>query len=152
MLSKIFKKKSARNTQESEELKRRIERMNLNELTLYIKGRLESFDVTEDGIVMVLKRLVSKVNENRYFLDEDDDDSKLKKTFDLVLLCAGNSKVTFKAMEYIAEFAELYIKLIKEYDKKYIEIYQERFKKAIELSQEIIEAKIILENKMNMIN
>jgi len=153
MISKIFGKKDAKSvdSKKTKELKERIEKMNLSELTLYVKGKFDGFEVTEEGLIEVLKRLISKVN-NRYFLDASDDDSKLKKAFELVLLCAKSNKVTLKAMELIAEFANYYAKLIREYDRKYKEIYEERLKKAIEQASEIIEAKVALQNKMNMID
>ena len=154
MLSKIFGKKDAKNAEDEhlKELKERIARMNLSELTLYVKGKIEGFEPSEEGLVEVLKRLTSKINDERYFLDDSDDDSKLKKGFELVLLCAKSNRVTLKAMELIAEFANLYAKLIKTYDRKYKEIYEERMKKAIENASEIIEAKVALQNKMNMID
>ena len=148
---KIFGKKSG-NEKEESELKERIGKMNLTELTLYIKGSMEGVELTEEGVVEVLERLLSKVNEERYYLDASDDDSKLKKAFDLVLLCAKSNKVTLKAMELIARFDNQYAKLIKAYDRKHKEIYEDRLKKAIEQATEIIEAKVALQNKMNMID
>lgn len=148
---KIFGKKSAK-SDENSELKERIGKMNLTELTLYVKGKMEGFALSEEGLVAVLERLLSKINDERYFLDESDDDSKLKKAFELVLLCAKSNKITIKAMELIVKFENQYIKLIKGYDRKYKEIYEDRFKKAIQQATEIIEAKVALQNKMNMID
>ena len=154
MLSKIFGKKDAKSAEDEhlKELQERIAKMNLSELSLYVKGKIEGLELSEEGLVEVLRRLTSKINDERYFLDASDDDSKLKKGFELVLLCAKSNRVTLKAMELIAEFANLYGKLIKEYDRKYKEIYEERMKKAIEQATEIIEAKVALQNKMNMID
>ncbi len=148
---KIFGKKSTDNKEESE-LKERISKMNLSELTLYVKNKMEGLELSEEGLIEVLERLLSKINEERYYLDESDDDSKLKRAFELVLLCAKSSKVTLKAMELIAKFDTQYAKLIKAYDRKYKEIYEERLKKAIEQAIGIIEAKVALQNKMNMID
>ncbi len=154
MFSKIFGKRDAKSSEDEhlKELQERIAKMNLSELSLYVKGKIDGLELSEEGLVEVLRRLVSKINDERYFLDASDDDSKLKKGFELVIACAKSNKVTLKAMELIAEFANLYAKLIKEYDRKYKEIYEERMKKAIESASEIIEAKVALQNKMNMID
>ena len=154
MLSKIFGRKSAKEgaSEAFEELQERISKMNLTDLSLYVKGRLDGVELNEEGLIMVLERLLSKVDGKRYFLDESDDDSKLKKGFDLVLLCAKNRAVTLKAMELIAQFANHYHHLIHEYDKRHKDIYEDRLKKALDQSSEIIEAKVALQNKMNILD
>jgi len=155
LLTKIFGKKSDKNSAEEKKtkaLKERINKMNLSELTLYVKGKFDALEVNEEGLVEVLKRLLSKRDKEHYFLDERDDDSKLKKAFELVMLCARNKGVTFKAMELIAQFAKQYAGLIKAYDRKHKEIYEERLKKSVEKANEIIEAKIALRDKMNLLD
>lgn len=149
MLKKIFGKKQE---EESNPLKERISSMNLSDLTLYVKGKINDFEFSEEGLVEVLNRLLSKISDERYFLDPSDDDSKIKKGFELVLLCAKNNKITLKGIELIAEFIKQYETLIKEYDKKYKEIYIDRLTKSIDTATEIIEAKVALQNKMNMLD
>ena len=153
MISKIFGKKSKhRSDNKKSELQERIERMNLTELRLYVKGKMEGLELDEEGVVEVLRRLVSKINEKRYFLDESDDDTKMKKAFDLVLLCAKSNKMTVRAIELIAEFIQRYERLIRIFDKKHKEIYEDRLKKAIDTATTIVEAKVALQNKMSMID
>lgn len=149
MLKKIFGKKVS---EENDSLKERISSMNLTDLILYVKGKIKDLEPSEEGIIEVLNRLVSQVNEKRYFLDKSDDDSKLKKAFDLILLCSNSNKITLKAIELIAKFIKQYEPLIKEYDKKHKDIYYERLKKAIEKGMVIIEAKVSLQNKMNLLD
>ena len=149
MLGKIFGKKSK---EEIDPLKERISQMNLTELTLYAKEKIEGLEFSEEGLIEVLKRLISKINDERYFLDGSDDDSKLKKGFDLVLLCAKSNKVTIKGMELIAEFVKRYEHLIKVYDKKHKEIYHDRLLKAIETATQIVEMKVALQNKMSVLD
>ncbi len=152
MIGKIFgKKPQGGDNGEFSQLKERIGKMNLSEMNLYVKGKLEGLPPSEEGIIQVLMRLVSKINAERYFLDPSDDDSKLKKAFDVVLHISKNKMVTLKAMELIANFFQLYESLIHNYDKKYKEIYAERFKKAIDDAMEIIEAKVSLQNRMNIL-
>lgn len=149
MLGKIFGKK---NKKEIDPLKERISQMNLNDLVLYAKGKIDGLEFSEEGLVEVLKRLISKINDKRYFLDKSDDDTKLKKAFDLVLLCAKSNKITVKGMELIAEFVKHYEALIKKYDKEHKEIYHDRLVKAIETATQIIEMKVALQNKMSMLD
>ena len=153
MISKIFGKKTKEEEKDPKlkELDERIAKMKLTELGSYVKGKIDTLEVSEEGLVAVLERLVSKINDNRYFLDASDDDTKLKKAFELVLLVAKNKKVTLKAMEIIATFKTLYEPLIKAYDKKYKEIYADRLDKAVENAMVIVEAKVSLQNKMNVL-
>ena len=147
MISKIFGKKSKEDPS-TNELKNRIEAMNLSEMNLYVKGRLKGLEVSEEGLIYVMQRLLSKVNDERYYLDASDDPSKLKKGFDLVINIAKNKKVTIKAMELIATFISQYKELIYTYDREHKDIYEERLKKALEYAQEIISAKVAIENRM----
>jgi hypothetical protein len=150
MLKKLFKKSEEKKS-ELEELKEKIDAMKLSDMILYIKGKMDSLPLTEEGVVLVLQRLNSKINDKRYFLDSEDDDSKLKKAFDLVISISKNRQVSVKAMEQIAEFHKTYEKLLYEYDRKHKEIYSERIKKAVESAMMMIEGKAALKNKMQIL-
>ncbi len=150
MISKIFKKKKS--SQGKNKIQQRIEKMNLSELRLYVKDKIEGFPLSEEGLNEVLKRLISKINNSRYYLDESDDDSKLKKTFDLVLELSKNRKVNFESVELIANFLSVYSGLIKNYDIKYKEIYQDRLNQAIENATTMVEAKVSLDNKKKLLD
>ena len=134
------------------ELSQRIASMNLSDLNLYAKGKIEGLPPSEEGLSDVLKRLTSQLNENRYFLDESDDDSKLKKAFDLVLYIAKSKKITMDIVEKIVNFTQQYAKLIQVYDKKHKEIYAQRFKKAVEDAGKMLDMKVALQNKMNILD
>jgi len=153
MLSKLFGKRgdSAEDDSDFKALKEKISQMNLSELRLYAKGKLDGFEVSEEGLVLVLERLLVPINEKRLFLDADDDDTKLKKAFDLVISIARENRVSMKVVELIAKFIQTYEKLIKAFDQKHKEIYEDRLKKAVDNAMEIVEAKMALQNKMNML-
>jgi len=151
MLSKIFKKVKNSNQQKSE-LQLKIEKMNLSELRLYIRDKMEGFSLSEEGLNEVLKRLISKINDSRYFLDNSDDDSKLKKAFELVLNISKSRKVNFKSVELIAAFLYTYDALIREYDQKHKEIYQDRLNKAIDRANMMVEAKTSLDDKQKLLD
>ena len=150
MISKIFGKKQEDKT--DNELKEKISNMNLSDLVLYVKEKNTALEVSDEGIVFVLERLISKINENRYFLDESDDDTKIKRAFDLILTISKSRYVTIKAIELIAEFINLYESIIKQYDKKHKEIYEDRLKKSIDNAMVIIDSKVALQNKMNVLD
>jgi len=153
MISKIFgrNKKEPEQNSELAAIESKIAKMNLSEMTIFVKEKLEDFQVCEEGLVAVMKRLISSINDERYYLNESDDDSKLKKAFDLVVLVAKHKKVTLRAMELMATFQNQYEKLINDYDKKYKEIYSTRLEKAIESAMATVEAKVALQNKMNLL-
>jgi L-rhamnose mutarotase len=150
MISKIFGKKQEDKT--DNELKEKISNMNLSDLVLYVKEKNTALEVSDEGIVFVLERLISKINEDRYFLDKSDDDTKIKRAFDLILTISKSRYVTIKAIELIAEFINLYESIIKEYDKKHKEIYEDRLKKSIDNAMVIIDSKVALQNKMNVLD
>ena len=153
MISKIFGNRSKKDSQDNEslQLKQKIDSMNLSDMVLYVKGKMGELELTEEGIVFVLERLVSQINDKRCFLDREDDDSKLKKAFDLVVLLSKNRKITLKAMELIAGFSKQYEDIIRVYDQKNKEIYAQRLQKAIDNAMVVIEAKVALKNKMNIL-
>jgi hypothetical protein len=150
MLKKFFAKSQEKKS-ELEELREKIFSMKLSDLILYIKGKMEGTPLTEEGVIFVLERLSAKINDKRYFLDNDDDDSKLKKAFDLVITISKSRQVSVKAMEQIAEFYKTYEKLIYEYDRRHKDIYSERIKKAVETAMMMIEGKAALKNKMQIL-
>lgn len=149
MLGKLFGEKTK---EETDPLKEKISQMNLTDLTLYVKERYQGLEFSEEGLVEVLRRLLSKVNDKRYFLDKSDNDTKLKKGFELVLACAKSNKITMKGIELIAEFIKFYESLIKEYDKKHKDIYYDRLLKSIDTAMGIVEAKVALKNKMSILD
>lgn len=146
----MFKKK--KNIQEKSDVQQKIEKMNLTELRLYIKDKMDGFSLSEEGLNEVLKRLMSKINDSRYYLDQSDDDSKIKKAFDLVLEISKSRKVTFKTVELIAEFIKTYDKLINEYDRNHKEIYHDRFEKSLGIATTMVEAKASLDNKKKLLD
>ena len=149
MISKIFKKKKNSN---SKIFQAKIAKMNLNEMRLYIKDKLEGFPLSEEGLNEVIRRLSSQINNSRYYLDESDDDTKLKKAFDLVLEISKSRKVTFKTVELIAEFIKIYDKLICNYDKNHKDIYYDRLEKSLNIATTMVEAKALLDNKKKLLD
>lgn len=103
-------------------------KMNLTEMKSYIKNE----KINEDGLIAVMNRLVKlDKTSQKYYVQPDDMDSKIRKAFELVLEVSKNKKITVVAVELMQEFTVIYDDIIKKYDKDNKDIYSARFKKAI---------------------
>lgn len=129
MFSKFLKKKDK--TQNNlEELRNKISDMDISTMRIYINNKEE---ITEQGLIEVLKRLIS-INETtqKRFIEIDDMDIKVKRAFDLVLSIVTNKKITIEAIELIQEFISLYNDIIEKYDKENKQIYGSRLIETLE--------------------
>ncbi len=109
----------------------KISKMNLSDMRLYVNNKLNDFEVTEDGLSEVMRRLISKDENEKNFIQSDAMDSKIKKAFDLVIIIATNKKITIVITELIQEFIELYKDIITKYDKDNKQIYESRLKDSL---------------------
>ena len=155
MFSGILGRKKEEISEENAEhtaLVEKISKMNLTEMRSYIKNKIQDLDVSEDGLNIVMRRLIEKdTKSKKYYLKVDDMDSKKKKAFDLVLSIAQNKKVNLTTIELIQKFMEIYKTIIIEYDKKHKEIYSSRFLDAVNSALASINHKVTLNNKMNIL-
>jgi len=134
-------------------LSEKISKMNLTQMRSYVKGGLDDFPVTEDGLMELLTKLTTEDSKTKqYYLKADDMDSKKKKAFDLVLLIAKNKKINLVVIELIQKFCKVYKEIVDAYDREYKEIYASRFEDAINLGLTTINSKIALKNKMNVLS
>jgi len=134
------------------ELIAKISKMNLTEMRSYINNKIKDFDVSEDGLVAIMNRLITQDKKTKeYYIKSDDMDSKKKKAFDLVLAISQNKKINLVTIELIQKFADIYKKIIDEYDKEHKEIYSSRFVDAIKYALVNINEKTALKNKMQIL-
>ena len=133
MLGKFLgKKKESRIDTKNRELKDKISKMKLSDMRIYVKNNLKDFEVTEEGLSEVVRRLITADKKTKkYYIDESDMDEKKKKAFDLVLAILQSSKINIETIELVQEFLEIYTNMITKFDKKYKQIYTSRFKTAI---------------------
>jgi len=155
MFSKILgKKKSTTPKEETQntELLNKISKMNLVEMRSYVNGKILDLPLCEDGLSAVISKL-SEANEQtkKFYLQNDDMDTKKKKAFDLILLIAKSQKITFKTVEGMQKFLEVYAELINEYDKEHKEIYADKLSSAIDLSLNNIQEIAALKSKMEIL-
>lgn len=130
----LGKKKSELSSEDSTvaELVEKISKMNLTDMRTYINNRVLNFEVDEDGLVEVMRRLTTKNSEtSKRYIEIDDMDSKIKKGFELVISIASHSKITIVAVEQIQEFMELYSDIITKYDRDHKQIYEIKLKESI---------------------
>jgi Ni,Fe-hydrogenase III component G len=130
----------------------KISKMNLTEMRSYIKNNIQDFDVSEDGLNEVLRRLITEDEKSKkYYLKADDMDSKKKKAFDLIIVIVQNKKINLVTVELIQKFVALYSDIIEQYDREHKEIYGSRFVDAVNLALANINKKVALQKKMNIL-
>ena len=155
MFSKILGKKKETTSQEDQEkaeLLEKISTMNLTEMKSYVNNRIEKFPIDEDGLLYIMKRLVTPdAKTQALYVQESDMDSKKKKAFELVLFVSKSKKITFETVDEIQNFIQVYDSIIKVYDREYKEIYASRFNDAITLSLANINMISELKAKMDIL-
>ena len=150
MFSKILGKKKS--VDESQEIEYKIGKMNLTDMKAYLNDKLPDDKVDQDGVIALMKRLVSLDSKtSKYYIQEDDMDAKIKKAFDLVIAIAGSKKVTVVAVELIQEFINIYADMIKKYDTDNKEIYSSRLNDAVRNASAKINSIADINNKMTVI-
>ena len=69
MFSKILgnnNSKESSSTQNNADLISKILKMNLTDMKMYVNNRMDDFEITEDGIMEVMKRLVLQKMKVKY--------------------------------------------------------------------------------------
>ncbi len=155
MFKGILGKKKEDNSEESAvdvALVEKISKMNLTEMRSYIKNNIKDFEVSEEGLNVVMQRLTTEDEKSKkYYLKADDMDSKKKKAFDLIIAISQNKKINFVTVELIQKFVEIYSDIIEQYDTEHKEIYSSRFVDAVNVALANIDKKVVLQNKMNIL-
>jgi len=113
------------------EIVEKISKMNLTDMKLYVNNKLSSFEINEDGLSEVMRRLVSIDANERRFIESDAMDSKMKKAFDLVIIISKSKKITVTTTELIQKFIELYKDLLHTYDTNNKHIYTSKLNDAL---------------------
>ena len=131
----LGKKKDNTNVDENANIALKVSKMNLTEMRSYVNNKLNNFEITQEGLIEVMKKLTT-INDTtlKTYLQIDDMDSKKKKGFDLVIMIANSKHISAKAVELLQEFTVVYNDLIAKYDTDYKEIYASRLTDALEQS------------------
>ncbi|MFA6192593.1 MAG: hypothetical protein WC665_09600 [Sulfurimonas sp.] len=131
----------------------KISKMNLTDMRAYMKGSMQGFEPSEEGVIEILKRLTTVNGEtSERYLEADDMDSKIKNCFELVLVIASDIRVTIDAIELIQEFINMYADIITDYDTKNKQIYGPKLKNSIKNAIRIVNTKTDFSRKENVLN
>ena len=134
------------------ELVNKIANMNITELKSYINNKVLNFEVDENGLCEVMKKLL-KLDEktSKRYIEIDDMDTKIKKGFNLVLSILSHKKITVEAVELVQKFVEMSKDIIENYDKQNKDIFASRFNDGLQNAINIINAQAEIQKKMNVI-
>ena len=145
-------KKDNIDANENTEIALKVSKMNLTEMRAYVNNRLNNFEITQAGLVEVMKKLTASDEEtSKTYLQMDDMDSKKKKGFDLVIMIANSMHISVETVELLQEFTLTYNDLIVKYDTEYKEIYASRFSDALVQSIENVNKYSELQRKSNVL-
>jgi hypothetical protein len=126
--------------------------MKLTDMRAYINNKIPDFEVDEDGLIEVLRRLTTRNSKtSKRYIEIDDMDSKIKKGFDLVISIASHAKITVVAVELIQEFITLYDDVITKFDRDNKQIYESKLKDALQRAINNISEMADLKRKMNVL-
>ncbi len=145
----LGKKKEDVGIDDNADIALKVSKMNLTEMRSYVNNKINDFEITQSGLVEVMKKLTA-ADETTY-LQIDDMDSKKKKGFDLVLMIANSKHISAEAIELLQEFIVVYHDLILKYDTEYKEIYASRFSDALEKSIDNVNKYSELQRKSNVL-
>ena len=152
MFGKILgRSKSEDSDKEYTEIVNRVSKMNLTDMRAYLKNSMSGFESSEDGLSEVMKRLLTKDDNDKRYIEIGDFDSKIKKAFDVVLIVCTHKKITVKVIEQIQEFIEVYRDIISKYDEDNKQIYGSRFKDGLSVAINNITEMSKLNKKMKVL-
>ncbi len=145
----LGKKKEDVGIDDNADIALKVSKMNLTEMRSYVNNKINDFEITQSGLVEVMKKLTAA--DEKTYLQIDDMDSKKKKGFDLVLMIANSKHISAEAIELLQEFIVVYHDLILKYDTEYKEIYASRFSDALEKSIDNVNKYSELQRKSNVL-
>ena len=130
----------------------------LSDMQLYVRGQNSRFPLSEDGLLDILERLMSLQKnqkgfpQGRRYVEPCDNDTKIKKMFDLVLAIGNSPKLSAATFERMGAFMQAYDDLIVAYDRAHKQIYGERLKKQLRLSAALLEKKSQLQHRLDLLH
>jgi len=153
MFSKFLGKKNLENNEINKKLMMKIDDMNLTDMRAYINNKIDGLESTEDGIILVLKKLILEDEKtSKRYIEIDNTETKLKKAFELILTILKHKKITIVAIELIQQFLKIYAPIILKYDTDNKQIYGLKMKKALLKTVSSMEKAIEFERKMNLLS
>ncbi len=155
MFSKILGKIKSLNSDDMGHARvvEKISKMDLNDMRSYVNNQMGDMPIDEDGIIEVLKKLVTKDEKtSKYYIQIDDMESKIKKALELIIAIAQSKKISVSALELIQEFLEIYDDIISKYDKDNKQIYASKIKDAISKAVDKLDSMTDINTRMEILN
>lgn len=130
----------------------RVSMMNLTDMRTYINNRIPDLQVSKEGLVEILKRLLEvDENTNKRYIDIEDMDSKIRKGLDLILNILASKKISIEAIEVAIELFEVSKEMIEKYDTDNKQIYYSKIRDSLNNAIEGINKKSEIRRKMGVI-
>ena len=141
-----------KNRSNSNELVHKISKMNLPEMRSYVNNKAFNLEISEEGLVEVLKKMttLNEESEKRY-IQIDDMDSKIKKGFDLIITISSSKKISVEAVELIQEFIAVYQEIIEKFDRQNKQIYASKLNDALNSAIKGVNRRSQAEYKLNIL-
>ncbi len=144
-------KEESSGDKEHDEIVQKVSKMNISDMRVYINNKLTDFEISEDGLSEVMRKLLSKDAKEKRFIESDAMDSKIKKAFDLVIIVSASKKITVVTTELIQDFITQYSDLIEKYDTDNKQIYGSKLNDALAKSISSISEMAELKRKMGVL-
>ena len=144
-------KEESSGDKEHDEIVQKVSKMNISDMRVYINNKLTDFEISEDGLSEVMRKLLSKDAKEKRFIESDAMDSKIKKAFDLVIIVSASKKITVVTTELIQDFITQYSDLIEKYDTDNKQIYASKLNDALAKSISSITEMAELKRKMGVL-
>jgi len=144
-------KEESSGNKEHDEIVQKVSKMNISDMRVYVNNKLTDFEISEDGLSEVMRKLLSKDAKEKRFIESDAMDSKIKKAFDLVIIVSASRKITVVTTELIQEFILQYSDLIEKYDTDNKQIYGSKLNDGLAKSIASISEMAELKRKMGVL-
>lgn len=138
---------------EHKELIERISNMNLTDMRSYINNKIPDLQVSEEGLVEILNKLL-KVDDktDKRYVDIEDMDSKIRKGLDLIVNILTNKKLSIEAIEVAIALYDASKEMIEKYDTDNKQIYMSKIREALNKAIENMALKSEIQRKMKVIH
>ena len=129
---------------------------NLTDIKTYLQNKNPDFPMNAMGVETILNRFTTRAKpdkkyvEGKRMVDIDDNDIRVKKAFDIILLLSKNTLLQMQSVEKMERFRILHEDVIEKFDKQNAQTYSHKLKEAIANAIILVEAKKGIENSLNV--
>jgi len=159
MFGKMFDKikKSKETTEDSQSIyKDLVASWNITEMRAYLQNKNADFPMNVEGIDAIVERFAfqekpsDKFPKGKRLLELNDNDVRVKKAFDVVVLLSSNLLLSLEGVEKLEKFRMLHEDVIEQFDKRNAQTYNHKLKDAIAQAIVMVEAKKGLEKRLDV--